>query len=202
MENIYDEIYDGFLADMYDDFYEGILDIDVDSAEYVEWLELKSDEYEMWLDAKSDIYEDWLDAKSDVYEYWSDISADFWDEDREKAVKTIEGFSEEVAKLKGEIGTSNTENTKQEVVEETEVAQKEESKTEQTTANQNTNSSTTSQSDTANAEDSSTDLVNGMRPEFKEAMDSYEAFYDEYCAFKKNTMPIQLTHLYLKNTAI
>lgn len=28
-------------------------------------------------------------------------------------------------------------------------------------------------------------LVNGMRPEFKEAMDSYEAFYDEYCAFMK-----------------
>lgn len=24
-------------------------------------------------------------------------------------------------------------------------------------------------------------LVDGMRPEFKEAMDSYEAFYDEYC---------------------
>ena len=26
-------------------------------------------------------------------------------------------------------------------------------------------------------------LVNGMRPEFKEAMDSYEAFFDEYCEF-------------------
>lgn len=30
-----------------------------------------------------------------------------------------------------------------------------------------------------------TDLVDGMRPEFKEAMDSYEAFYDEYCNFMK-----------------
>lgn len=29
----------------------------------------------------------------------------------------------------------------------------------------------------------SNELVNGMRPEFKEAMDSYEAFFDEYCAF-------------------
>lgn len=29
------------------------------------------------------------------------------------------------------------------------------------------------------------DLVDGMRPEFKEAMDSYEAFYDEYCDFMK-----------------
>lgn len=27
------------------------------------------------------------------------------------------------------------------------------------------------------------ELVDGMRPEFKEAMDAYEAFYDEYLAF-------------------
>lgn len=26
-------------------------------------------------------------------------------------------------------------------------------------------------------------LVDGMRPKFKEAMDAYEAFYDEYCTF-------------------
>ncbi len=31
----------------------------------------------------------------------------------------------------------------------------------------------------------SQELVDGMRPEFKEAMDSYEAFYDEYCDFMK-----------------
>ena len=31
----------------------------------------------------------------------------------------------------------------------------------------------------ANEEDS----LSGIRPEFKEAMDSYEAFYDEYCQF-------------------
>lgn len=29
------------------------------------------------------------------------------------------------------------------------------------------------------------ELVDGMRPEFKEAMDAYEAFYDEYIAFMK-----------------
>lgn len=28
-------------------------------------------------------------------------------------------------------------------------------------------------------------LINGMRPEFKEAMDAYEEFYDEYCDFMK-----------------
>lgn len=34
-------------------------------------------------------------------------------------------------------------------------------------------------------EDKSGELVDGMRPEFREAMDSYEAFYDEYCEFMK-----------------
>lgn len=29
------------------------------------------------------------------------------------------------------------------------------------------------------------ELVDGMRPEFKKAMDDYEAFYDEYCDFMK-----------------
>lgn len=29
------------------------------------------------------------------------------------------------------------------------------------------------------------DLIDGMRPEFKEAMDSYEAFYEEYCEIVK-----------------
>lgn len=28
-----------------------------------------------------------------------------------------------------------------------------------------------------------TDLIDGMRPKFKEALDSYEAFFDEYCEF-------------------
>lgn len=41
------------------------------------------------------------------------------------------------------------------------------------------------------------DLVNGMRREFKEAMDSYESFYDEYCAFMKkySANPTDLTLL-------
>ena len=42
-----------------------------------------------------------------------------------------------------------------------------------------------------------TELVDGMRPEFKEAMDSYEGFYDEYCAFMKqySANPTDLTLL-------
>lgn len=42
-----------------------------------------------------------------------------------------------------------------------------------------------------------TDAPDGIRPEFKEAMDSYEAFYTEYCAFMKeySENPIDLTLL-------
>ena len=37
----------------------------------------------------------------------------------------------------------------------------------------------------AETADNSEELVDGMRPEFKEAMDSYEVFFDEYCDFMK-----------------
>lgn len=36
-----------------------------------------------------------------------------------------------------------------------------------------------------NATESEDDMIDGMRKEFKDAMDSYEAFYDEYCDFMK-----------------
>lgn len=34
-------------------------------------------------------------------------------------------------------------------------------------------------------QEETTAAAGGMRPEFKEAMDAYEAFYDEYCDFMK-----------------
>ena len=52
--------------------------------------------------------------------------------------------------------------------------------------NESTPEDTTSKEETTTEEKSasnSTELVDGMRPEFKEAMDSYGAFYDEYCDF-------------------
>ncbi len=46
-------------------------------------------------------------------------------------------------------------------------------------------------------ENENAELVNGMRPEFKEAMDSYESFYNEYCDFLKkySENPADLTLL-------
>ena len=43
-------------------------------------------------------------------------------------------------------------------------------------------------------------MIDGMRPEFKEAMDAYEAFYSEYCDFmmeyKKNPTDLTLITKY------
>ena len=53
------------------------------------------------------------------------------------------------------------------------------------------------QAPTEPEKETESDLVDGMRPEFKEAMDSYEAFYDEYCEFMKaySENPYDLTLL-------
>lgn len=45
--------------------------------------------------------------------------------------------------------------------------------------------------------DETTGLTDGLRPEFKEAMDSYESFYNEHCEFleKYSENPSDLTLL-------
>lgn len=45
------------------------------------------------------------------------------------------------------------------------------------------NEDTQPTSDPSTSTEETSELVDGMRPEFKEAMDSYEAFFDEYVAF-------------------
>lgn len=47
------------------------------------------------------------------------------------------------------------------------------------------NEDTQPTSDPSTSTEETSELVDGMRPEFKEAMDSYEAFFDEYVAFMK-----------------
>ncbi len=54
----------------------------------------------------------------------------------------------------------------------------------------------TTSADNAKGDTSSEELVDGMRPEFKEAMDSYEAFYNDYCdilnQYSENPSDMQL----------
>ncbi len=158
-DEIYDEIYDGILDDMYDDLYDGVLDDGYDNAEYAEWSAARSNEYEWWSDTRSEVYDEWSDCRSDIYDFWSDMRGEMWDDDIERAYKKIEDFVEDIEKLENK-GAESVDK----LPEETEVG------------DENTNNSSTEES-------AEVDLIDGMRPDFKEAMDSYETFYEEYCDF-------------------
>ncbi len=172
-DEMYDEIYAGILDDAYDDLYNGILDDAYDNAEYKEWAEARANEYEWWSDTRSDVYKEWSDCRSDVYGFWSDMRGEMWDDDIEKAYKKINNFIDDIEKIKSE--SEHEENESTDVSQQTgEKIDLESSKT-----------------------DSDIGLVDGMRPEFKEAMDSYEVFYEEYCNVLKkyNSNPEDMTIL-------
>lgn len=177
-DDIYDEIYDGILDDIYDDFYDGILDDAYDNGvPYNEWADARSDEYDWWSDARSDVYDEWSDFRSDIYDFWSDMRSELWDDDIERAEEKIVDFQEDIEKLKSKDSQNNAQTSNGE------------------------KSNTTTSEDTENKEvDTNVELVDGMRPEFKEAMDSYEAFYDEYCdimnKYAENPSDIELLTSY------
>lgn len=161
-DDIYDGIYDGILDDIYDDFYDGILDDAYDNgAPYDEWSNARSDEYDWWSDTRSDVYDEWSDFRSDVYDFWSDMRSELWDDDIERAEEKIVDFREDVEKIKSK-GIHSEDQT----------------------SNEERSDSTSEDTESKDA-DENEELVDGMRPEFKEAMDSYEAFYDEYCNIMK-----------------
>lgn len=162
-DNIYDLIYDDLFDDMYDLYYDGLFDEAYDNkeySEYSEWLDAHSNEYNMWLDTHSDIYDIWLDTRSDIYDFWLDLRGEIWDDDIERANKIIEDFRKDIKKLKEDAGDSY-------ILEKSDKSE-----------------STSSVSEVEEKENDN-QYIDGMRPEFKEAMDSYEAFFDEYCEFMK-----------------
>lgn len=175
---IYDGIYDGILEDMYDDFYDGLLDDAYDNeeySEYSEWSDARSDEYEWWSDTRSQVYEDWSDMRSDIYEFQSDLRGELWSDDIEKALEKIEDFHEDVEKLKDNAGQAENDSTSDDEDDTTPDTETEVSEEDKPAEN----------------------LVDGIRPEFKEALDSYEDFFDEYCDFMKkfNESPDDLSLL-------
>jgi len=160
-EQIYDEIYDDLLEDMYDSFYDGVIDDAYDTIPYREWSDAGSKAYRMWSDTGSDVYREWSDAGSDVYRFWSDVSSEVYGEDIEGANEEIKDFKADIEKIKNknnQIGENTTLTTESKPVDNQEKT---------------------------NEENTTSNLVNGMRPEFKEAMDSYESFMNEYCEFMK-----------------
>lgn len=164
--DIYDEIYDGILDDIYDTYYDGILNDAYGDTDYKEWSDARSNEYKWWSDTRSDVYKEWSRCRSDIYGFWSDMRSAVWRDDMELAEEKLADFRDDVERLKERNGRSSVR--------------------ENTDENESSSISTNEVNPSNQPEYSEgTNLVDGMRPEFKAAMDSYEAFYDEYCEFMK-----------------
>jgi len=176
-DDIYDEIYDGILDDIYDDIYDGVLDEAYDNgAPYDEWSDARSDEYDWWSDARSDVYDEWSDFRSDVYDFWSDMRSELWDDDIERAEEKIVDFREDIEKIKSK-----------DMQDDSEISIEEKSNDEAASEDAKHSNDEADLEDAENSEaNENEELVDGMRPEFKEAMDSYEAFYVKYCDIVKS----------------
>ncbi len=166
-DEIYNRIYDGVLEDLYDAFYDGALD-DSDAAPYSDWSKARSNEYKAWSSARSETYKQWSRFRSDIYKFWSRLRSDTYNEKGERAQKKIDDFRADAQKQFDKL-TSGASATAPSPTAETPV-------TEVPTESKKTTS---------------------VSPEFKETMDSYEAFFDEYVAFLKDysANPTSLTLL-------
>ena len=160
MEVVYDLIYDDMGDEIYDGIYDGILD-DIYDDFYDGALDDQPDdvEYSDWSKARSNEYEMWSDTRSDVYEQWSDYRSDvyeFWSDIRSEL------WSDELENAQEELDDFRSDVEKK--------MGNEASRPVETTPVETT------------TDDAGTD---GIRPEFMEAMDSYEEFFDEYVTFMK-----------------
>ena len=155
--DVYDEIYDDLMGDLYDVFYDGILKDAYDTVDYSDWADTHSNEYEFWSDAHSDIYDEWSDFHSDIYDLWSDVRGELWDDDLDRAAEKLADFRADLQSLKEESAQTGS------------------------AGSQAASSSAPAESTASGT--APEELVDGMRPDFKNAMDSYETFMGEYCDF-------------------
>ncbi len=155
--DVYDEIYDDLMGDLYDVFYDGILKDAYDTVDYSDWADTHSNEYDFWSDAHSDIYDEWSDFHSDIYDLWSDVRGELWDDDLDRAAEKLADFRADLQSLKEESAQTGS------------------------AGSQAASSSAPAESTASGT--APEELVDGMRPDFKNAMDSYETVVGEYCAF-------------------
>ncbi len=166
LDGIYDCIYDDAGDELYDGIYDGILD-DMYDDFYSGVIDDAMDDYpyKQWSKVSSDAYDIWSDTSSDCYDHWSDMCSDvydFWsdisdDYYDEGPEKAKETIADFKADIQRIIGKTSGEATTVSV--KTTVRNAAENKTEA--------------------------LVDGMRPDFKAAMDSYESFMNDYVDFMK-----------------
>lgn len=159
MEIIYDLIYDDMGDEIYNRIYDGILD-DIYDDLYDGALDDLPDgvEYSDWSDARSAEYEMWSNTRSETYEQWSDFRSDVYE------------FGSD---MRSELWNDDLDGAYDEMEDFREGVAK--------MAGEETLVSSETESEES-VDDSS---VDDIRPEFKEAMDSYEEFFDEYVEIMK-----------------
>lgn len=155
-EIVKDEIYEELLNDVKDYYYEGIINDAKDSVEYRDWSNARGDAYSWWSDARGEVYSEWSDTRGDLYSFYSNIRSELYSGDMDGAKDELQDFRKKHSGNSANASAITTSTT---------------------TAGNNTEISTKNSKTEANND--------GIRPEFKEAMDSYEAFYTEYCEFMK-----------------
>lgn len=172
MEDFYDAWDDG-MEDCYvawDNAYEDIYDqcdrLIEDASndlDYSEYSNVWSEMYESYSDAWSSMYETYSDAWSKTYSNYSDVWSGFYNEETDV---------DAILKAAAEEGVQ---------------AESEDENALDNSSETDTQSGPEGEGTSSNEPDSipeeTNTLIDGMRPEFKEAMDSYEAFFDEYVAF-------------------
>lgn len=155
-DDFYDAICDGLFDNVYNKYYDGIIEAAYETVDFNEWLNVSNDCYSSWLEATSDFYSAWLNAGSGIYRNWLAVSSGFWS-----------GNFDVDSILETEKADNSDEYTG---------AQEEtENFDESVDGHEETESS-------ISIDNSSDDDI---RPEFKELMDSYETFFDEYVEFMK-----------------
>lgn len=164
MDDYYDDIYDDLMDDVYDAYYDGILDDAYDTVDYSEWSTARSECYREWSDSRSAIYRLWSDTRSGYYRDWSEMRHGFiWSDNYD-----VDAILAAVEQEREEAGEAETSEPSEPAVEETpaEAVQ-------------------TDVPEEAVQTDSPAEAVSDdtIRPEIKEAIDSYEAFFDEYAQF-------------------
>lgn len=157
LNDVLDDIYRDLLSDAQNSFYRDAIGEGSDEHSYEELSDARSDEYERISDTRDDIYDEVSDTRDDIYRFRSDIKSEYWSDDIERVQKKIDDFAEDIADLK-----ADAENDGLAV---------------ETEPNSNAKVKPATESVQEEAPSS------GIRPEFKETMDSYEAFFDEYCDF-------------------
>lgn len=165
MEDFYDVLDDG-MEDFYkvwDRIYENLYDKcdDLiedasDTFEYEEYSYVWSEMYHEYSDAWTAMYSAYSDAWDNTYQNYSSVWSGFYEDNDD-----VDSILKEAAQKdnKKDLGEGETDTIDSENIDNKDIKN--------------------------DFPDANEELVDGMRPEFKEAMDSYEAFYDEYCDFMK-----------------